>query len=269
METNHAIGGSSRLLQGEPGQTPPGTSGANGANSERLLVEFVVERTDDIGYGIQAKYLKYHDQRLKYKAVVKGGRVVAIVTRRYKVIPNEKVLGILSKLMQADKAETTETRLVWVAKLDETFAVRVVNSIDGTLALSVSLLVFGVPLRRAVVERFDVKQVYRRHFDRLNEADILVKSIEQIKQFVAEFGNQLREYLAIRVDDVVVQSFAQSKLPKKYLNGLNAYVGKPLGELVSSVTRKIWSADLNPLVRQAYLEELAAIVWEVVLSKNP
>lgn len=269
METAHAMGGSSSLPQGKPGLAPPGISGVNGANVERLLVEFAVERTEDLGYGVQAKYLLYNEKRIKYKAVVKNGKVVAIVTRRYKIVPNEYIAAILEKTALPARAEATETRFIWRAQLDENFGITVVNSIDGTLALTVSLLAYGVPVKKQILEKMNMPYVYRKHFSRLNEADILLSAIEHLKNFAAQFGKELTQYLSIQVDDVVRKAFADSRLPRKYLSESLQDRSATLAQVVSHISRRIWAADLNPFVRNMYLNELADVVWEIVLAKNP
>jgi len=69
---------------------------------EKLHVEFEVE-SEDLRwqeYDVIEKYLKYNGRRTKFKAIVKSGNLVNLVSRRYTVIPNELLVEEIVPLIE-------------------------------------------------------------------------------------------------------------------------------------------------------------------------
>lgn len=244
------------------------------AGKETIIVEFEVEDTVDHGFGLVSKMLRFRGERTRYKAVIKDGKLIGIVRRRYTVVPNELVVRMLRKAgfeigESLERDARKETRMIIRLPLtdDGKFEVMVTNSEDSTLALATNLLVFGVVVDRRVVERMNIPVAYRRHIGNI-DLDDLIASIEAVRGIVAEHGDDLARIFSLKVDDAVLEIVRESRLGKKLKEAAEMMAGESLSSLFSALSRMIWSKRLKPNVRLAYLKEVGSILWQVIVAKN-
>lgn len=240
-------------------------------NSENLVVEFEVEETKEHGYGLQTKYLRFRGEKVRYKAIVKHGELVAIVGRRYTVIPNMAVVERLEKILEIGEEHKAladrVTRLILNFPVKNGFSIMVTNSEDATLALSVNLLIYGVPIKKEFMEKLNVPIAYRRHIGSVS-LDDLVDSIEAIKNIVEEHKEDLAKIFSITVDETVIEIVRNSKLGKKLKETAEMFKGKLMSDLFSYLGKTIWNKRIKPNVKYTYLKEIGNLLWEIVLAKN-
>lgn len=223
-------------------------------NNEKLVVEFTVEKTVKRDFGYSEKYLKYNDERIPYKAILKNGQLIAIVSRGYYLLENEKLWELIRKKAEEKKLDAeivskSMTRIhIAVYSKDRDCAALVHNSVDASLALRVDLLI-KINDVYTVFRVRDLKQVYRRHTKNLNKfTDELWQTIEQI----LDKGEYYKAFLA-NLDSVKLKDVEEDLkellevFPKKYWE--SAWYDyrrgriRTLKEFYELVARKVWQAQ--------------------------
>lgn len=187
---------------------------------ERLVVEFGVEKENDVGYGLKEKFLMYNGEKIDYKAIVKGNTVVALVKRGYKLIPNELFIETIRKLGY----EVSNGNVIWdntrVAVLirEGEDSIMLTNSIDGSLAIQA----FLIP--RAMNTMIKINVVYRRHTKNLNFVSEMREFIEEAKKAMKEYKEFLvaMERMEVNGEKIgeIVDILTDARIPLKYLQGV-------------------------------------------------
>jgi len=227
--------------------------------AERLPIEFAVEKTYSHPYGYEEKYLRYGEQRLGYKAIVKDGKLLAIVKRYYRLIPNELVLEKL-KGVKVVNVTKTDTRLYVEVKgeADDVGAL-VVNSVDGSHALSVVAMVrVGDSMIPMKSQRFEpIRRVHKKNvkFEELDtEIELVLKGAVEVKKYVEKIF-QLRAF-----DYKDVFEALEELIPKKYVKDVVAslYVHKemPVKDVYEAIVKRIWNSKVDVRTKLMWLEKV-------------
>jgi len=235
---------------------------------EKLLVEFDVERTIPREYGYEEKLLKFRGNNTKYKAIVKDGKLVAIVSRNYKLIPNEKVKEILKELaikynlnlLSLDYGYRTYNIL---SKKD--IGVMISNSVDGTIALRVDacLKLQGW----AIIVGKQVRNLYKKHSRNLSVAD-LDKEIFTILEVSKEYRGWIDKLSEFKLKDYIKSLQALAKvIPKVYTKGLDAYAllfpDMTLKRVYEIISTRIWSRDTDIRTKISLYKKLNDVIMGI------
>jgi len=232
-------------------------------NMEKLIVEFEVEKEVWNKYGIQEKYLLHNKKRIPYKAIVRDDNLLAIVSRKYKLIPNEDVIKIVAKWCDDHdllyKIFSTDTRVHILCSKDGK-GIIVHNSIDATFALRVDLL-HKVKDGYAIFRMPNLQTVYRRHTKNILEiVAALPRMLTEIYSRTKEYESWLKKLETKMLTDDFVQSLRDEGLPKKLLKGIvlmNLYRTRPtLRDVYEIISARIWNADVDMRTKCQYFKIL-------------
>jgi len=222
--------------------------------------------------------LLYNGHPTKYKAIVKDRRLVAVLGRDYRLLPNEEAVKIASEVAQRVDAEPFRQGLYGdnvmhnkpSTKVYANFLMRgkydisgrdtvragfsVQNGIDGGLAFSATGFTFrevcsnGVFLGYKQIARF-----FRKHTAGFEiDMDSIVKAvegvIEETEQTIVTYGR----LVAINLNEEIAQKIAQSRLPRKLMP---PYIQIEKGELVGfDDSKSLWDV----------YNDLTAAIWHSV-----
>lgn len=234
---------------------------------EKLIVEFDVERTVDREHGYKEKYLRYNGEPIDYKAIIKDGKLIALVKSGYKLIPNETFINSIKSIAEEKQyrfaSKIVGTRAVAILAKNGT-SLMFTNSVDGTLAVQGFVLVGNA--------MFKSKSVYRRHTSNMKVLDELREYVETVEGEVEKWKTFYEQMHMTPIDDkkseMLKEMLENSRLPKKYtksvLYGLVAKTLKSVGELYDVVSRQIWGADVDIRTKITLYKELNDVVFMVM-----
>jgi len=221
--------------------------------SEKIVVEFDVEKTIEREYGYQEKLLKYKGSDTKYKGIVKDGKLIAILGRGYKLIPNEAVEAEIKRLQNFSVSEKAEKwRKYWLLEKEgEYVAVLVVNSVDGSEALKV---IACIPSEHSILVGSKLQNVYRRHTPKADLSD-LGEIIDEMMNTAVGYKQWLAKLDLVEAEDnIEVLEMLAEEMPKKYVEKAlaTAKAGQTLGGskftlkmFYECVAKKIWNAEVD------------------------
>jgi len=236
-----------------------------------LRVEFNVIETIERPYGYQEKIIQYRDNPSKYKAIIKDGDLVAILGKRYKLIPNEQVLDIVKEISEAMDLKlfylTYQWRLYCFLR-DHDIGVLIINSVDGTESLKCEALFFSNDT--AILPSGYVTNINRKHSRALDISelyDIVPRVLETSKEFKGWFENlsnyKVKDYVDSLKDMVSI-------LPKKYREGCLEYVyfnsEYSIKDMYELIVRRIWSNDIDMRTKVHLYKTLNRIVAAIGLA---
>jgi len=239
--------------------------------SEKIVVEFEVEKTiNHDRYGYQEKLLKYEGRETRYKAIVKDGKLVAILGRNYKLIPNEYVDEMVKKIDERVSCRKEGWRWYWfISKSKDDVGAVIVNSVDGSEALKVYAWLVNTSL--LITER--VENVYRRHTPKADLSDL-----KEIIEHVLETAKEYKQWL-VRLGSVPakphyeVLEMLKGDIPKKYVEKplLAARSGRDfsgreytLRHFYEAVARAIWNASMDMRTKMRYYKALNDCMFSIV-----
>lgn len=235
---------------------------------EKIIVEFEVEKTVDSGYGIQQKYLLYNGEPTKYKAIVKDGNLIAIVSRGYALLPNRKIL-LDMKEAAALPEETVErnwnkVRMLLRIPIGKGFELLIVNSEDSSMTLSIHLLYDGLIVKGTILPRHAKVTVFRRkHYGKLS-----IGKIKEVVDYLTNIADELSIYLPKILNTPIapehIPVLNSCKIPEKYKK--QAPVGGTVGQWFGAVSQAVWRAALKENVRYHYLKEIAETLSVIALG---
>lgn len=233
-----------------------------------LLVEFEVEKEVKKDYGYVEKYLMYRGQKIPYKAIVKNGKLLAIVSRRYQLIENERVVEICSEIAKrlglSISVQDYEVSVhVFLDDAEREIGVVVHNSVDGSLALKIDATVnLGAS---KTIFRINTEQVYNKHYKSalnvLRDLDGIITTVlekaEDFKYFIDELAKMsAKDYH----EDLQV---LEELLPKRYVEDVlrsvqyNLYRIPPsLKTVYERIANRIWSSNINMKTKISYFDKL-------------
>jgi hypothetical protein len=236
--------------------------------SEKIVVEFEVEKTINHDYGYQEKLLNYAGRKTKYKAIIKDGKLVAILGRSYRLIPNEYVDEMVKKIDECASCRKEEWRWYWFVERGDVGAV-VVNSVDGSEALKVYAWLVNTSL--LITER--VENVYRRHTPNADLSDL-----KEIIEHVLEVAKEYKEWL-VKLGSVPAKphyetlAMLEGEIPKKYVEKplLAARSGRDfagreytLRQFYEAVAKAIWNASADMRTKMRYYKALNDCMFSIV-----
>jgi hypothetical protein len=240
--------------------------------TERMLVEFTVESTINREYGYQEKLIKFRETGTKYKAIVKDGELVAILGKKYNLIPNEEVEDRVKEIAKEKGLEVIVYKYGWkdfIALGESEKGVIVTNSVDGSYALKVVAYLSGLGV--AVGSKF-VENVYRKHSGSLKIKD-LSEEISEIMKVADAYGEWLKKMSGVKATDCLdVIEIMATELPKKYTEKVitavrgGAFIGEELTlkDVYETIARKIWAEDIDMGTKFRYYGVINDLVASIV-----
>jgi hypothetical protein len=237
--------------------------------SEKIVVEFEVEETVNRDFGYQEKMLKYCGDDTRYKAIVKDGKLVAILGRGYKLIPNEKVDELVQKLDGEKECRKEGWRWYWIIRKNEAGAI-IANSVDGTEALKVYA---WLPRVGALLVTSRVQNVYRRHTPKADLSDF-AETVNAIVEMAEQYKKWLQKLDAVSAkENIEVLEMLAAEMPKKYVEKplLTARAGKDLSGATftlkmfyEAVARAIWNAETDMRTKMRLYRSLNDAMFTIV-----
>jgi hypothetical protein len=243
----------------------------------KLLVEFGVEKEIKRDYGYVEKYLTYRGESTPYKAIVKNGELLAIVSRRYRLIENERVIEICKKIAEKkdfdfDVTETLTRVHVFLGDGDRGVVVH--NSVDGSYAFRIDAYVKLNETVKTVFKIRDVEQVYKRH---LKSVDNVVSKLEEIIAEIIKKADEFK-YFIHKLDSLYATNYKdeleqlRDLFPKKYIEtALALLTSKTLtGENITlkqfyeRVASAVWTADIDMKTKVDYFDTLNSVMFAIV-----
>lgn len=220
------------------------------SETEKLLVEFDVEKTISREYQYEEKLLRFRGNNTRYKAIVKDGTLVAIIGRNYKLIPNEKVKKILKSLAAKYNLNLKVIEPPWrlyaiLSKGD--MGVLISNSVDGTIALRADAC---LKLKGwAILVGSKVKTLYKKHSRKLTILD-LDKEIITILAVAKKYRQWIEKLKDLKLADHVepFKALAES-MPKVYTDGILSYrffnPDLNMKQVYETISTRIWSRETD------------------------
>jgi len=211
-------------------------------------------------YGLIQAPLLYRGQRVPMKAIIKGSRVVSIVGRGYKLLPNRLVSEIVSEIADLfhleksrypkiggyyEVSEKENTRSFWTLTFPDEYRVgdekihlglQIRNSEDGSLSFGVDLFTFRTICRNgAIVKTKDLAiKSYFRHTKRLEVKALKLKNM--ILQILDRGQWILERYQRMMEIKMTLEVYEKlKKIPRKYFPEY-LRTKEPRVELLSTVT---------------------------------
>ena len=211
-------------------------------------------------YGLIQAPLLYRGQRVPMKAIIKGSRVVSIVGRGYKLLPNRLVSEIVSEIADLfhleksrypkiggyyEVSEKENTRSFWTLTFPDEYRVgdekihlglQIRNSEDGSLSFGVDLFTFRTICRNgAIVKTKDLAiKSYFRHTKRLEVKPLKLKNM--ILQILDRGQWILERYQRMMEIKMTLEVYEKlKKIPRKYFPEY-LRTKEPRVELLSTVT---------------------------------
>jgi len=275
------------------------------AVSEMKIV-FDVGKIDETWkeYNITEAYLKYNDKQTPYKAILKNGRLVAILGRGYQVLPNEVVKQVADEIASRLNAEPLleKTRLPtewgnayfskdsWKVYLVYTipewheidgrdrckigFAFR--NSIDGTLAFSVTGFTYREMCSNGVFMGYrELARFYHKHTKGLKvDMDNIMKATMKVIEAMERVLEAYRKMVELQLNEEIAESIAKSTLPRKLIPPYIKLEGtelvwfdesKTVWDAYNDITARIWHNTRQDITtKNRMYDELHKVLKPVV-----
>jgi len=245
---------------------------------EKLVVEFGVEKEIERDYGYVEKYLTHNGEPIPYKAIVRNGEFLAIVSRRYRLIENERVIEICKKI--AEKLGLTmgytmsefETRVhVFLDQNDKGVVVH--NSVDASYAFRVDAVVRLSETTKTIIKVKDIEQVYKKHFGSVR---IVVDDLEKIIKEILDKADDFKYFLHKLDTKSAREHYEELKvledlLPKKYVTrALQVVTQKTLSgnnvtlkKVYERIASDIWSAEIDMKMKVQYFDNLNQVMFAI------
>jgi hypothetical protein len=242
-------------------------------DGKTFTVNFEVDKKVGHPFGYFEVYLRYNGEKSPYKAIVKDGRLMAIVKRGYKLIPHELVEKHMLSVdgLKVVNKDDYGSRVYWEVEVesDKEVKLMVINSVDGSHALMVQTI-FVVDDVKILVPRVKSKKVVSE-----------IKKVHKKSANVEELATVIMETLraAKGIKDMVFKAFDQpaagfkdvwdmvvEMIPEKYTRMVMArlYGAKePLtvGDVYKEMMRKIWSSDTDMRTKLTFINHMNDALW--------
>ena len=239
--------------------------------SEKLQIEFEVEKTDDKWqeYDISEKYLTYQGEQTKFKGIVKSGKLVNLVSKRYTVIPNELLVEDVVPLIEQFGYEQLDSPAKGIAnsrymqyfikpKLEDVngegikLGMLLKNSIDGSLSLGLEGFSYRTLCSNGVIMgKESVYSFTKKHIGSVK--DILL----QLEQGVALVNKSslriIEKYQHMMKVEFNKEKYVKLKeqLPKKDLVDIARRIGSGTDwDAFNQVTQSLWHNRRGNMINQ-------------------
>lgn len=242
----------------------------------KLVVEFGVEKEIKRDYGYVEKYLLFRGEATPYKAIVRNNELLAIVSKRYQLIENEKVVDICNKIASQNgyvmDVVSSPTRVYIFLDANDVGAV-VQNSVDGSLSLRVDAVV-RINGGRAIIRVKNVKEIYKKHFGGVK---IVVNDLEQIIKEILKYSKEFKSMID-KLDKLSAREYVEEiktlegLLPKRYVSKVLQVVLQrtlsggtlTLKNVYERIACDIWSANIDIKTKIQYFDDLNNVMLALV-----
>ena len=240
--------------------------------SEIFTVDFEVQKRVQKSYGYEELYLGFRGKPIGYKAILRNGKLMAIVKRGYKLIPHEEVeAALLRARLEIVSKEDTGSRAYYVAKVPgrDDFRIFVVNSVDGSHALMLRYVFifegFDFVVTRMPEKVGEVKKIHKKHAEANDIPEIVANMIttaDQIKAIIAQTFKlpaksfkETWEYLK----DQIPEKYTRHVMARLYVKGEELTVG----DVYREIYRRIWQSNNTMQTKLTFLNRLNEVLWIV------
>lgn len=227
-------------------------------------------------YSLYQVPITYQDKPTKYKAIIYHGRLVAIMGRSYKLLPNEEAIKIANQVAERVDAEKFEGNNLYRDNLfynkkrtvvhatyllkghyeiDGRDTVRVgfsiANSIDGTLGFGCEGFTFRRACSNGVLMGYkQITSFYRKHTKRFEVN--FDKVLEIVNNVIQQVENSIKVYaklVQLELNEEIAEQIAKSPLPRKLLPDyietekdklVRFDPSKTLWDVYNDITASIW-----------------------------
>lgn len=238
---------------------------------EKLQIEFEVEKSDDRWqeYNISEKYLNYHDEQTRFKGIVKDGKLVNLVSKRYTVIPNELLTEEVVPLIERFGYEQLDSpakgmvsarymqyfvkpKLEEVGNEDVKLGMLLRNSIDGSLSLGLEGFSYRTLCSNGVIMgKESVYSFTKKHMGSVK--DILLHLEEGVALVNKTSLRILEKYNHMMKMEFNKEKYGALKeqLPKKDLVDIARRIGTGTDwDAFNSVTQNLWWNERGNMINQ-------------------
>ena len=219
---------------------------------EKFTVVFEAETVKHPRYPEYEEKLLYYDGKpIPYKAIVYKGKLVAIVSRQYKLVPHEEVIEAVKK-KAGDKINEImrNTRRLYIWLDYGEFIVLIRNAIDGSLSLRADSVfkIDGIPSYFGNV-------LYRKHVGTVENwvREQLPEIVKETEKTHKKFKMWLTQLKTIPVKREHIEAL-RNVLPQKYIRG--AILQESLRDVYTMVLRRIWSTRDCSIERKIELNKM-------------
>ncbi|MEM2582249.1 MAG: DUF932 domain-containing protein [Candidatus Caldarchaeum sp.] len=261
-----------------------------------LRIEFGKVDTTWEKYGLVEARIDYNDKPSPYKAIIKDGKLVAILGADYRLIPNEVVVDVGNKVAEEVGAKPFKVRYARTNYLLNKAETRVYanyilprgfdiegkdrvyvgfslnNSIDGTMAFGASGFTFRSVCANGVFMGYkEIAHFYRKHtkkfevdFEAVKEA--VLKVLEQTRKAIDAYRKMVR----VELNEEIAEAIAKSALPRKLLPDyietekdklVRFDTSKTLWDVYNSITEKLWhDARMDIDTKYRYYQVLHSVI---------
>ena len=214
-----------------------------------------VSEIRDLPYNYKELYMKYEDENLSHKLIVKDNKPISIVSTRYEVIVNELLENELKKEFKNVGVRYSGNRIKCEIE-EEDWGALVYNSMDGTIRLS-SFLVEYKDKEKIVLP---IVLLYSKHYKKVRGFDVVgfVNESLKIKDKVKDYMMKLRGKEI--TDDI--KELMKGYIPNKYLvDSIDAL------DFYSRVMGNIINDEKNVLVEYSRMNYLIKVMRTNVIKE--
>lgn len=238
--------------------------------SEIFTVDFEVQKRVQRPYGYEELYLNFRGKPIGYKAILRNGKLMAIVKRGYKLIPHEEVEEALRRArLEILQKDDQGSRAYYVAKVPgrDDFRIFVVNSVDGSHALMLRY-VFVMDGEEYVITRMsekvgEVKKIHKRYADAGDIPEVVANMVavaDQIRAIIAStFKLQAKPFRETwdYLRDEIPEKYTRHVIARLYVKGEDMTVG----EVYREIYRRIWQSNNTMQTKLTFLNKLNEVLW--------
>jgi hypothetical protein len=238
--------------------------------SEIFTVDFEVQKRVQKSYGYEELYLSFRGKPIGYKAILRNGKLMAIVKRGYKLIPHEEVEAALMRArLEIVSKEDAGPRAYYVAMVPgrDDFRIFVVNSVDGSHALMLRYVFifegFEFVVTRMSEKIGEVKKIHKKSAAANDIPEIvanMVASADQIKAIItqtfklpAKPFKETWDYLK----DQIPEKYTRHIIARLYVKGEDMTVG----DVYREIYKRIWQSNNTMQTKLTFLNRLNEVLW--------
>jgi hypothetical protein len=246
---------------------------------EKLVVEFDVVKTVPRDYGYEEKFLAFKGEEIDYKAICKDGKFVAIVSRRYRLIPNEEVIKVCEEIakkygFEMEVKDEFPRVHIHLKREQENDGIMVHNSVDGSFALRVDY-VLKVGKARTIVRTEEIRQIYRKHIGEIKATienlEVMIQEILKHSKKIKTIFDELNKFLVKEHLDILED--LKEILPQKYVT-TTLMAAKVQGSSITTlkdfyehIAMKIWNSDTAMKRKIKLFQKLNRVVFMLIATK--
>jgi hypothetical protein len=238
--------------------------------SEIFTVDFEVRKRVQRPYGYEELYLGFRGKPIGYKAILRDGKLMAIVKRGYKLIPHEEVeAALLRARLEIVSKDDQGARAYYIARVPgrDDFRIFVVNSVDGSQSLTLRYMFifenFEFVVTRMSEKIGEVKKIHKKYAEAGDIPEIvanMVTSADRIKAIIARTFNlsakpfkETWDYLK----DQIPEKYTRHVIARLYVKGEDMTVG----DVYREIYKRIWQSNNTMQTKLTFLNRLNEVLW--------